>query len=100
MLRRRKEWSKWIPTSVDCRTSSLGSNDGKKYNINENRGSCPEGPKDVPSSNGYPLDPVQLGEDSANESIGNKTDQNGGKAFFSAVTSGNSKSSRDRFSSR
>lgn len=88
MLRRHNEWSKWISASVDCRTSSLGSNDNNEY-----RGSCPTGPKDVPSLNGFPLDPVQLCEDYANESIGNNTDQNRGKAFFSRVTSGNSNSS-------
>ncbi|KAH6814283.1 LA RNA-binding protein [Perilla frutescens var. frutescens] len=75
MVRRRSEWSKWIPASVDCKTS-LGSNDGKNDNINENIGDFPEGPKEVPSSNGFPLDPVQLGEECVNQSIGNNSDGN------------------------
>ncbi|XP_057802054.1 la-related protein 1A isoform X2 [Salvia miltiorrhiza] len=71
-VRRRNEWSKWIPTSADHQASH-GSNVGKNDSISENRGDCPEGLNEVPSSNGFTLDPDQLdisqGDDSAKSSV-------------------------------
>lgn len=85
-MRRRSEWSKWIPTSADHQTSP-GSSDGKSDSITENRGDCAEGLKEVPSSNA--LGPMQVGENCTRESVGDNTDQNRGKASFSGITSGN-----------
>ncbi|KAL1555149.1 la-related protein 1A-like [Salvia divinorum] len=74
-IRRRNEWSKWIPTSADHQTSP-GSSDGKSGSITENRGECPGGLKEVPSLNVSTLAPMQLDEDCTSVSIGDNTDQN------------------------
>lgn len=54
----------------------------KNDNINENKGDCPEGSKEVPSSNELTLDPMHLSEDRINESTDDNIDQNMGKASF------------------
>lgn len=65
----------------------------KNDKINENKGDCPEGSKEVSSSNELALDPAHLGEDCINISTDVNVDQNLGKASFSGEPSGNIKSS-------
>lgn len=64
----------------------------KNDKINENRGDCPEGSKEVPSSNELALDP-HLGENCINISTDVNIDQNMGKTSFSGEPSGNINSS-------
>ncbi|KAK6153193.1 hypothetical protein DH2020_012832 [Rehmannia glutinosa] len=96
-VRRRNEWSKWIPASAISKFSSLISNAVKNDNLNDNKEDSPEGTKELPSPNGFSVDPLPLGQDCIKESGGNNTGQNRDKVLLSGETlkfaSGNNNSS-------
>lgn len=85
MVRRRNEWSKWIVRG----SSSLASNAGKNDNLKENKDYSPEGIKELPSPNGFTVDPLESGEDCIEESIDSNTDENRYKVLFSGLTKKN-----------
>ncbi|KAL3828670.1 hypothetical protein ACJIZ3_017472 [Penstemon smallii] len=70
LVRRRKEWSKWIPTSLINKSSfplsSPVKNDNEITMDSTNGNSLP---------NDYFVDPLSLGENSVKESINNDTEQ-------------------------
>ncbi|KAL8527335.1 hypothetical protein ACS0TY_005267 [Phlomoides rotata] len=76
MIRRRNEWSKWIKPSAIRESSSLASNAGKNDNLKENKECSPEGKKELPSPNGFTVDPLGPGEDCTEETTDNNTAQN------------------------
>ncbi|KAK6164047.1 hypothetical protein DH2020_000911 [Rehmannia glutinosa] len=96
-VRRRNEWSKWIPASAISKFSSLISNAVKNDNLNDNKEDSPEGTKELPSPNGFSVDPLPLGQDCIKESGSNNTGQNRDKVLLSGETlqfaSGNNNSS-------
>ncbi|KAI3450077.1 hypothetical protein Pfo_006742 [Paulownia fortunei] len=84
-VRRRNEWSKWIPASVISKSSSLVSNAVKNDSLNENKDS-PERTKELCSPNEFSLDPLPLGEDCIKGASSNNTEQDGNKVLFSGET--------------
>lgn len=81
MVRRRNEWSKW------AKSSSEASNAGKNDNHKESKEYSPEGIKELPSPNGFTVNPLELGEDCREETIDNKTVENRYNFFyFSGLT--------------
>ncbi|KAL8055646.1 hypothetical protein ABFX02_04G069000 [Erythranthe guttata] len=84
-VRRRNEWSKWIPVS-DISTSSLVPDTVKNDNLNKNEKDVPEGKEELPSPNGLSVDTLDLGEDSDKKTISNNSEQVTDKVLCSGET--------------
>ncbi|XP_022898362.1 la-related protein 1A-like isoform X2 [Olea europaea var. sylvestris] len=84
-LRRRDEWSKWIPSSVTDKSSSLVPNALKNDELNDNKKDSSEGINAFSSPSGSSVDHLPSGEDSQKESF-NDTEQNKDKVVFGGKT--------------
>ncbi|KAG8388908.1 hypothetical protein BUALT_Bualt02G0174200 [Buddleja alternifolia] len=81
-VRRRDEWSKWIPASFVSKSSSLVSNAVKNDNNNENKTNNSEGTEELPSPNRCSVEPLPPGEDCINGSVNYDTEENRDKVLF------------------
>ncbi|KAI3461183.1 hypothetical protein Pfo_017846 [Paulownia fortunei] len=98
-VRRRNEWSKWIPASLISKSSSLDRNALNKDDDSENKRDSSEGTMELPSPNGSSVDRLPLSADIIKTSITNDTEQSKHKVLSSGetpeVASGNSNSSME-----
>ncbi|KAL3850200.1 hypothetical protein ACJIZ3_012082 [Penstemon smallii] len=80
-IRRRKEWSKWIPASVLNKSSSILSDTVKNDNVNVIR---EDSPKEPTSPNGCSVDPQSMGKRPFKESINKDIEENTDKIHCSS----------------
>ncbi|CAA2968364.1 Hypothetical predicted protein [Olea europaea subsp. europaea] len=83
-LRRRDEWSKWIPSVTD-KSSSLVPKALKNDELNDYKMDSSERTNEFSSPTGSSVDHLPSGEDSKNKSV-NDTDQNKDKVLFGGKT--------------
>ncbi|CAI9785795.1 unnamed protein product [Fraxinus pennsylvanica] len=84
-LRRRDEWSKWIPSSVTDKSTSLVPNVLKNDELNDNKKDSSERTNIFSSPTGSSVDHLPSGEDSQKESVNDK-EQNKDKVVFVGKT--------------
>lgn len=85
-MRRRNEWSKWIPASLISNSSSTVKSATKKDDHNKNGKGSPEGTTELPPPHRSSVDPLPLSADIVEDFMNDSTEQSEDKIQSSGET--------------